>query len=183
MRTLCIIFLALTGVANTFGQCGTTQACRNQKFPYRFCPLVNGEIQVVCTDNPTNVPGKKPFRNVLPICARVITGPDDPQEVKMKDANGVDVVVYSPAQLQADLAARTNATLPLQLSGIGTILMLTSGAVPYRSAIGFGPPSCTPTESIVASTVPVAESTSSRRKTVVSNNRPVPVVHLTSDQL
>jgi hypothetical protein len=103
MRTLCIVFLVLTGVANTFGQCGTTQACRNQKFPYRFCPLVNNRPEVVCTDNPTSVPGKKPFRNVLPICARIVTGPDDPQEVKMKDANGVDVVVYSPAQLQADI--------------------------------------------------------------------------------
>lgn len=91
------------GFAHAFGQCGTTQACTNQQFPYRFCPYVNGQPDIVCTTTPTNVPGKTVFRNVFPFCARVVTGPDDPQSVSIQDIHGVDVVVYNPAQLQAEV--------------------------------------------------------------------------------
>ncbi len=92
-------------VSHALAQCGVVQPCHNQKFPYRFCPLINGKTEEVCTDDPLNVPGKRAARNVLPLCARVVTSPSDPTEVKMKDVNGVDVVVYSPSQLQADVDA------------------------------------------------------------------------------
>lgn len=103
MGILYVILLATVGIARAWGQCGSVQACSNQEFPYRFCPFINGQPEVICTTTPTNILGKTALRNLFPLCARVVAGPDDPQTVYIRDVNGVDVVVYNPAQLQAEV--------------------------------------------------------------------------------
>jgi len=90
--------LLLTTVLGVCGHlnaqtCGSPQNCNpNLKYPYRFC--VSGRFEIICTNTPNNVAGKKPYKVPLPTCVKFIASSDDPPTtISFPDKDGNPVVV------------------------------------------------------------------------------------------
>lgn len=97
-----IIFLLFSSFI--YSDCGDVINCPNKKYPYHQC--YGGTGTVICTDNPQAVRPVLRKPDYIPICLEnKDVGPvyNSPEEVKMPNQVGGDIVVFRREMVQNDI--------------------------------------------------------------------------------